>query len=200
MKTIARGAEAVLYINEDGKLVKERVKKGYRLEEIDEALRKRRTRSEAKLLREARRAGVSTPQIISEGGFTIEMDFIEGQKIRDILDGRNAAKLCTLIGECIGKMHSFNIIHGDLTTSNMIFANGKTYFIDFGLGFQSARIEDKASDLRLLRQALESTHHETAEKAWRIILKAYQDNCEDAGRIMKTLQEIEKRGRYAKRD
>mgnify|MGYP001607177659 CR=1 FL=1 len=77
MQLIARGAEAVIYLK-DGKLVKERVKKGYRLEEIDEALRKRRTRSEAKLLREARRAGADTPQITSEGAFTIEMDFING--------------------------------------------------------------------------------------------------------------------------
>ncbi len=199
MKILSRGAEAVIYMKEDGKLLKERVKKGYRLEEIDQALRKRRTRSEAKLLREARRVGMDTPQISGEDVYSIEMEFIEGQKVRDVLDGQNIKEICTKIGASIGKMHSFNIIHGDLTTSNMIFSGKKVYFIDFGLGIQSARTEDKAVDLRLLRQALDSTHHETAEKAWKIILNAYQNNCSDADRVVKTLADIEKRGRYAKR-
>lgn len=199
MQTIARGAEAVLYIGENGNLVKERVSKGYRLREIDEALRKKRTRSEAKLLREARRAGATTPQIISEGAFTIEMDFVDGKKIKDVLDLKNMKGICAKIGESIGKLHSSSIIHGDLTTSNMLLKAGKIYFIDFGLGFHSQRTEDKAVDLRLLKQALDSTHFGVAEKAWRIILKAYQNNCSDAPAAIRALAEIEKRGRYAKR-
>jgi len=199
MQILSRGAEAVIYMKEDGKLLKERVKKGYRLEEIDEALRKKRTRGEAKLLSEARRAGAETPQVSGESAYSIEMEFVEGKTVRDALHGKNVKELCTKIGTSIGKMHSFNIIHGDLTTSNMIFSRGKVYFIDFGLGFQSSRAEDKAIDLRLLRQALESTHHETAEKAWKIILNAYQNNCSDADRVVKTLADIEKRGRYTKR-
>ncbi len=200
MKTIAKGAEAVLFLNDGGNIVKERIKKGYRLNEIDSKLRRQRTRGEAKLLREARRAGVATPQILEEQDYSIEMDFIDGEKVRDALDEKSMKELCSLMGEAIGKMHSFDIVHGDLTTSNMIFSKGKLFFIDFGLGFQSKRTEDKAVDLRLLRQAMESTHYKVAEKAWKILLKAYQNNFSDAGRVLAALKDVEKRGRYAKRD
>ncbi len=198
MEIIAKGAEAAIYRIGDG-IVKERISKGYRLQEIDESLRKKRTRSEARLMREARRAGILVPQITAEDKYKIEMEFIDGNKAMDELDWGNMIKICRLIGESIGKMHSFNIIHGDLTTSNMIVKEGKLYFIDFGLGFQSSRIEDKAVDLRLLKQALQSTHHEIAEKAWKIILKAYQNNCSDASEVIRTLDKIQKRGRYSKR-
>lgn len=199
MKIIARGAEAVIHLGKDGVLVKERLKKGYRIMEIDEALRTKRTRKETKLLREARRAGVLTPSVLKEEKFAFEMEFIEGEKVRDVLNKKTMTAICKEIGESIGKLHSFNIIHGDLTTSNMLLKEGKLYFIDFGLGFQSSRIEDKAVDIHLLREALDSTHWEIAEKAWKIILKAYQINCSDAKRVLDTLGQIEKRGRYAKR-
>jgi len=48
-KVIGRGAEAVLYM-EDGNLVKERIEKGYRIKELDDRLRRRRTRLESKIL------------------------------------------------------------------------------------------------------------------------------------------------------
>ncbi len=200
MKIIARGAEAVLYVSEDGVLVKERIKKGYRLGAIDDNLRRKRTRTESRLLREARRAGANTPQIHEEEAYSIKMEFLKGEKIKDILNEKNMTMLCTEIGESVGKLHSFHIIHGDLTTSNMIFLSGKVFFVDFGLGYQSHRIEDKAVDLHLLRQALESTHFSVAGKAWKIILKAYERNNSDADKVLRTLHAIEKRGRYAKRD
>jgi Kae1-associated kinase Bud32 len=200
MQIIAKGAEAVLFLDENGSLVKERIKKGYRLDAIDGPLRKRRTRSEAKLMREARRAGVLVPQILEERECKIEMEFIEGKKVRDALTDGNLEEICTKIGESAGRLHSFGIIHGDLTTSNMIISAKKLYFIDFGLGFQSKRIEDMAVDLRLLKQALDSTHYNMSEKAWKIILKAYQINCSDASSVIRTLAEIGKRGRYSKRD
>jgi TP53 regulating kinase and related kinases len=198
MKEIARGAEAVIFENEGGHIAKKRVPKKYRLSEIDEKLRARRTRSEAKLMRDARRAQVLVPQIESEGKFEIVMEKIAGRKVRDLPD-QEMLKLCQKIGASIGKMHSFGIIHGDLTTSNMIEKGDQIYFIDFGLGFHSEKIEDKAVDLRLLLQALESTHFRIAQKAWKIILKAYQSNCCDADRTAIVMSSIEKRGRYSKR-
>jgi Kae1-associated kinase Bud32 len=198
MEIIARGAEAVLY-KKGGNLVKERIKKGYRLEAIDTALRKRRTRNEARLIRNARRAGINVPGIEKEDRYSLEMEFLEGKKVLEILDDSNAMKICSKIGESIGKLHSANIIHGDLTTSNMILKEGRVFFIDFGLGQNSMRIEDKATDLHLLKESLDATHFKIAANAWKIILKAYQNNCSDAERVVETLEQIKRRGRYAKR-
>ena len=89
---INQGAEAIL-CKEDDVLIKKRVKKGYRIKEIDEKLRKRRTRSEAKLLREGRRIGIAVPSIMDESDFIIKMDFIDGEKIKDILGKENYHEL-----------------------------------------------------------------------------------------------------------
>ena len=45
----------------------------------------------------------------------------------------------------------------------MIIKENKIYFIDFGLSFFSSRIEDRAVDLHLVKEALQSTHHEYYE-------------------------------------
>ncbi|MBI3190195.1 Kae1-associated serine/threonine protein kinase [archaeon] len=196
MEKIYQGAEAVMY-KDDEVVRKERVKKGYRIEKIDEALRAKRTRLEARLIREARRAGVAVPQVINEEKFALEMEFIDGEKIRDILDKQT--DIAKIIGESIAKLHDCGIIHGDLTTSNMILKDSKVYFIDFGLGFFSQRIEDKATDLHLLREVLESTHFLVADTVWKSVLEAYKSNCHSAEEVIKTLSKIEKRGRYMKR-
>lgn len=191
------GAEAVL--RKEGRLlVKDRIKKGYRIHQLDEKIRKARTKAESKLLREARRAGVLTPHIIDESGYNIKMEFIAGKKVKDILDKNNMAVICRAIGESVAKLHNRDIIHGDLTTSNMILKGDKLYIIDFGLGFFSSRPEDKATDLRLLKQALESTHFSLLPRAWQIILNAYRRHY-PSEEVIKVLQRIEKRGRYKER-
>jgi TP53 regulating kinase-like protein len=195
---IAQGAEAVLS-REDTVLKKDRIKKSYRIKGIDERLRKRRTRAEAKLLRTARRTGVAVPGIVDEADFSIKMDFVEGEKVRDILGRKNCQEIGRKVAKSIAMLHDNDIIHGDLTTSNMILKNNEVYFIDFGLGFHSSRIEDKAVDLYLLHQALASTHFDILEETWETILKVYEENSKEAKKVIKTLGEIEKRGRYRKR-
>lgn len=194
---IAQGAEAILY-RKDGELIKERVKKNYRIQHLDEKLRFRRTRLEANLLREARRVGVATPQVIDVYENTIKMEFISGNRVKEILSFNNYEEIGKKIGLAVAKLHEFNIIHGDLTTSNMILRDDEMYFIDFGLGFHSSKIEDKAVDLYLLFHALESTHWQLLEKVWTVILSAYK-NYKDAERVIKTFHEIKKRGRYVER-
>jgi Kae1-associated kinase Bud32 len=187
------GAEAVIK-KQGNTVVKERVKKSYRLEEIDSSLRKFRTRTEANLIREARRAGVNVPNIIEESEYSIKMELIKGDKVRDIFDG-NFEEISEKIGITVSLLHKNNIIHGDLTTSNMIL-KGDLYLIDFGLGYFSRKTEDKAMDLYLLKGSLESTHFSVLEKAWKIILKSYDFEKEQ---VIKTLSKIEMRGRYKKR-
>ena len=195
---IAQGAEAVLE-KKGNILVKQRVKKNYRIPEIDEKLRKRRTRLEAKLLREAKRAGIPVPQVKEESEFILKMDFINGEKVKDILNPENYEDIGKKIAEEIADIHSNHIIHGDLTTSNMILKDNKIYMIDFGLGFHSQKIEDKAIDLYLLHEALESTHFNVLKKIWKIILETYKESYIEADKVIKTLAEIEKRGRYKER-
>ena len=193
MTIIARGAEAIL--KKEGEfLIKERIRKGYRLPQLDEKLRRSRTKREIELMRIARRSGIKTPQIFSSNENTIKMAFIDGIKVKDILDKK--PQLCKKIGISIANMHKFNIIHGDLTTSNMIFKDDEIYFIDFSLGFQSQKIEDKAIDLYLLFEAITSSHE---ENLWKLILNAYEKNYDKEKKIIKRLLQIEKRGRYRER-
>jgi len=207
MEIIYRGAEAILYtIEQDGEkiLVKERIKKGYRIKEIDEILRKERTRHEAKLLRSARECGVLTPKIfeVDEKECKIKMEFVEGERIKELLNSADKGtieKVCYLIGKSVGKLHSHKIVHGDLTTSNMILKDGKIYFLDFGLGFFSNRVEDFGTDLNLLYEALRSTHFKILDFCWKNIVKGYKEEFEKADQALKKMEEIEKRARYAKR-
>lgn len=199
MKTLFSGAEAVLKLKDGNFLVKERIAKPYRISQLDEALRKKRTRSEAKLLNDARSAGIKTPVVFNIGKFDIEMEYIEGIKLKEILGNMERDKMEKIsfkIGEYAGKLHSFDIIHGDLTTSNFILKGDEMYLIDFGLGFYSKKAEDKAVDLHLLYQALKSTHFNILKDVWEIILKAYAMNYEDANNIIKALEKIRERGRY----
>lgn len=197
MKTLARGAEAEILLNGDIKKI--RNEKKYRNKALDESLRKRRTGIEARLISEARRAGVNAPAVLSHEKFSISMEYIDGKKVKDVLDGGNCANICRKIAESAAKLHSSGIIHGDLTTSNMIIRDGDLYLIDFGLGFRSQRAEDKATDLYLFREILESTHHEIAKTAWNAFLKAYREKNRDE-KVLNALKKIEKRRRYSKGD
>jgi Kae1-associated kinase Bud32 len=165
-RLIKQGAEAKLFLaefDEQKVVIKDRIRKKYRIRQIDEKIRKKRTSLESSLISEARRVGVPTPKIlkIDKKNHKIIMEFIDGKRIKELLqeaDERTIKKICTQIGRMIGKLHSAGIIHGDLTTSNMILKDGRIYFIDFGLGFFSKKIEDQGTDLKLLREALKSTH------------------------------------------
>jgi len=194
-KIIAQGAEAVL-IRKDGKLIKRRVPKAYRHPELDKKIRTRRTRAEAKILEKVSRI-VNVPKIISVKETEIDMEFIEGKKLSEWLDKfplEKAIKICYQLGESIAELHDNDIIHGDLTTSNMILKNDKIYFLDFGLSFHSARIEDKAVDLHLLRQALESKHFKNWSDLFAAVIEGYKKLGNEA--VLLQLKKVESRGRY----
>jgi|WetSurMetagenome_2_1015567.scaffolds.fasta_scaffold70890_2 TP53 regulating kinase and related kinases len=213
-KIIGYGAEAKIILNGD-LIIKDRIKKSYRLKEIDERIRKQRTRAEKKLLEQASRI-INAPNPFPLEEFNkIKMPFIEGKKLSENLNSFPLAKqeeICKTIGEEIAKLHAKDIIHGDLTTSNMILAEDKTnaskqkrgdnlsssfkiYFIDFGLGYISIKIEDKAVDLHLLKQALEAKHFNDWEILFNEVLKGYK-NYKEADKVFERLKAIEKRGRY----
>ncbi|HLD83821.1 MAG TPA: KEOPS complex kinase/ATPase Bud32 [archaeon] len=191
MKKLFTGAEAVVY-EKGGAIIKDRVKKGYRIPQLDSLLRSRRTATEARLLREAKRNGVNVPSTIDEKQYSLVLEKINGKNVKD---SNLTEALAVQIGEALGKLHQAGIIHGDLTTSNMLLAEGKLYIIDFGLSFFSQRDEDKASDLYLLRENLRALGQ---ERAWPGIESSYESRYEGAGKAIKTLLKIEKRRRYSK--
>jgi Kae1-associated kinase Bud32 len=194
-KIIGIGAEAVL-IHKDGKLIKRRVPKGYRHPELDKKIRTRRTRSEAKLLEKVSKI-LNVPKILKTSDFEIDMEFIKGKKLSENLDKmplKEQVKICYQIGESIAELHDNDIIHGDLTTSNMILSGKKIYFIDFGLGFHSSRIEDKAVDLHLLRQALESKHFMHWSDLFSAVTEGYKKVGDES--VLLQLKKVESRGRY----
>ena len=207
-----KGAEAIISerrstdINSTT-IIKERIIKNYRLPQIDAKLRKQRTKSEASLIREAARAGVNVPRIIEENEFSLELENISGKMVKDVIDESNAEEICKKIGMEVALLHKSGIIHGDLTTSNMIVKENELtakpsfqlYLIDFGLGFRSQKPEDMATDLHVLSEALVSTHFFLAKDAWKILLKAYSQNYGESEKVVSSLNNIEKRGRYRDR-
>lgn len=191
MRLIAQGAEAKLFQKKKS-LLKDRVKKSYRISEIDSALRKSRTRREAKILQKLEDLNFPAPRLIkTDTKQKIEMEFVEGPKLRDVFKEKYAEE----IGEKIAILHSNGIIHGDLTTSNMLL-NKEIYFIDFGLSFFSKRVEDKAVDLHLFRQALESKHYKIWKKAFQKFISGYKNNVVGATEILQRLELVESRGRH----
>ncbi|TAL48591.1 Kae1-associated serine/threonine protein kinase [archaeon] len=198
-KVIYRGAESVIYLD-DGNVVKERARKSYRIPEIDEKLRRERTRKEVRLLVDARALGVMTPKIIETGETKITMKHIDGKRVKELLDTSDRstiARTCREIGRLVGRLHSNNIVHGDLTTSNMISTGRDIYFIDFSLGDTSRKIEDKGVDMKLLHEALESTHFKILKTCWDNIIKGYKAEYKDAVKVLEKVDEIERRARYS---
>ena len=196
METIAQGAEAILVMDK-GLLEKKRTQKGYRNKKLDFLIRKHRTRRESKLLQKAKSI-ILVPEVKKTEEFTIKMQYLGKKKISEYLDKfpeKKQDKICKEIGKNISKLHNNNIIHGDLTTSNMILLKNKVYFIDFGLGFHSARIEDRAVDIHLLSQALKSKHFKRWKNLFKSVLKGYK-NYKKYSQVIGQFQKVQVRGRY----
>ena len=184
---------------EDGRIIKNRFAKSYRVKEIDNRLRGFRTRREAKILQKLEAVSFPSPRLIRDDEKeNIIVEKIEGELVRYILEKQDFEKLSKEIGEKIAILHNNSIIHGDLTTSNMILekSKNKIYFIDFGLSFFSEKAEDKAVDLHVLKEALSSKHYRIGDECFKSVLDAYKKEAKDANLVLKRLEAVEKRGRY----
>ncbi len=193
---IYKGAEADLnkihYLGFSA-VEKRRKKKKYRIKQIDERIRKQRTKQEASMMIKARKK-TNTPFIFSIDleKKSITMEYIEGKKAKDFFNEKSNAKIMEKIAEQIRKMHDENIIHGDLTTSNIIIKEKEPFFIDFGLSYTSGKTEDKAVDLLNLKKMMKATHFKNFEHLWKAFEKGYKDS-----EIFKKIKEIEARARYS---
>jgi len=197
---VKKGAEANIYVSKwYGKkaIVKIRVAKPYRHTSMDAQIRRRRTVNEAHMLSVAKISGVPCPFVyfIDPLRCEIVMEFIAGQNAKEIMN----ADLSLQIGKYAGLLHSKNIVHGDLTTSNFIVGN-KLVLLDFGLSFYSQRIEDKAVDVRLIKEVFSSAHYSNYPSLFENFMTGYLDIMDEkpTKKILETVSDIERRGRYAR--
>jgi TP53 regulating kinase-like protein len=206
-KLLKKGAEASLFLADwHGRrvVVKARFPKKYRPAELDERIRSYRTAHEPQLMSEAKKAGVPTPTIflVDMKNAAITMEFVEGKQVKQLLGSISNVQrqeICARIGMLIGKMHKYGVIHGDLTTSNMILnGEGKIFLVDFGLGEKNGELEARGVDLHLMKRALQSTHYQFAEECFEAVMQGYSAvlGVEEAEDVLEKTREIEKRGRY----
>ncbi len=207
MILIKKGAEASIYLGEwFGRKVifKKRHPKKYRIPELDREVQMQRTKHEPQIIHRAKIAGVPTPIIymVDLKEATIIMEFVEGKQVKQILNelsDEDRISLCYKIGKLIGRLHRSGIIHGDLTTSNMILTpHGNIVLIDFGLSELSVELEARGVDIHLMKRALTSTHYKYADECFNAIIRGYEEIMgEDATReVLNKVKEIERRGRY----
>lgn len=200
---LARGAEAEIRRTEflgRPAVEKARLPKAYRLPALDDELRRSRIRMEARLMAEARAAGVAVPVIydIDLVDNRIVMEFLDGPTVKAVLDagGPEAHAAAKEIGRIAGRLHRAGIVHGDLTTSNMVLRDGRIVMIDFSLGGKDDGTEARGVDLHLLKEALTSAH-KNAVAYYRDALAGYRESFgRGAEDVIRKVKEIEGRGRY----
>jgi Kae1-associated kinase Bud32 len=203
VEIIRRGAEAEIRRGTwmDRKvIIKSRVVKGYRHAHLDSELRASRTRNEARLLQEARRLGVPTPVLydIDLENAEIVMQEIVGERVKDALaksTEKETRRICREIGRLAAALHRGGMVHGDLTTSNMILMDDRIWLIDFSLGGRGATLEEMGVDIHLLREAFLSAHSDIFE-LFQEVLDSYEEHFDDASMVLRKVKEIESRGRY----
>lgn len=209
---IKQGAEARLYkgvFNGNSCLVKERFVKNYRLAELDKTLTKSRIKAEQKTVKRCEDAGILVPKLYNvdfndrkiymeyfDKAITAKEFILQCQKQAD--PQQQLDELTRRIGEVVGKFHANNIIHGDLTTSNMLIDGNdddyKLIFIDFGLSSYSTSHEDKGVDLYVLERALLSTHSSLPD-LFESILRHYREANPSSAETVKRFEEVRARGR-----
>lgn len=228
LKILKQGAEARLYIcNYLGKptLIKERFKKNYRHPDLDTSITKERIKNEARSIVRCKTAGVRTPALYLvdfERRRIYMQHFVNSITVKDFIINLKSSTsegdmnvldfYSDKIGEVIRKMHENNIIHGDLTTSNMLLVekspsniednskwlnhdNIELVLIDFGLSFIDSSTEDKGVDLYVLERALISTHNDYPNLFSRIFeaYKSFSKN--NIKEIISKYEEVRARGR-----
>ena len=152
-----------------------------------------------------RKQGIRTPAVyyVDQENRSIYMEYIQdGMLMKDYVnqtlkenDIKRLCGLLQLIGRTVSRMHQEDVVHGDLTTSNMFYhpSCDSITVIDFGLSFVSALTEDKAVDLYVLERAFVSTHP-NAEDLFAELLKAYSEG-KGGKSVVSKLDEVRARGR-----
>ncbi|XP_065162456.1 EKC/KEOPS complex subunit TP53RK-like [Atheta coriaria] len=212
---LKQGAEARIYLSaykDTPCILKERFPKKFRHPELDKQLTRSRIRAEVKALKTCATLGLKTPQVFASDldKRTIHMEFFPfAITAKDYIINGNDEQITWIsqeIGKYLAKMHSNKLVHGDLTTSNVLVYNEaseddfsnteelKIIFIDFGLSQHEASAEDKGVDLYVLERALLSTHS-VADQIFPTILEAYKNEYKNCADAVRKFEEVRARGR-----
>lgn len=206
---IKQGAEARVFESnfvDRRSIIKERFSKKYRHPILDAKLTLKRLNAEARCMTKARRLGVSTPVLYAVDPLlhTLTFEYVKGPSVKEIfLDfgtkgvvEERMEDIARQIGDAIGKLHDGGLIHGDLTTSNMLIQceTNQLVLIDFGLSFTSTLPEDKAVDLYVLERALLSMHSSCGNVMDRI-LASYRKSSKQWSSTFNKLAQVRQRGR-----
>lgn len=221
---ITQGAEGRLYkttylLPDIPCALKYRPPKPWRHPTLDQRLTRHRILAETRILAKCRRDGLRVPAVyaVDESAGWLMLEWIHGGPVRKsineclgkrtegIEDDDELKGLMRRMGSAIGKMHQIGIVHGDLTTSNMMLnppvepqgkslLDGELVIIDLGLASGSTQDEDRAVDLYVLERAFGSTHPR-AECLFPELLDAYSKSFKQAGVVLKRLADVRMRGR-----
>ena len=177
----------------------------YRLPVLDEAIRRQRTLREAEMIHQAKRAGVEAPYLfdVDMPSSTLVMEYVHGARVKDLVGTADEGGLQALFyefGRDAARLHAAGIMHGDLTTANVVRRDEGLVFVDFGLSVHTERLEDHAVDLRLIKETLAGAHAGVAGKAMEALTRGYAAVLGEARSlaVLKQLRSIERRGRYAR--
>jgi Kae1-associated kinase Bud32 len=209
-RPVSRGAEASIHIVEWlglPALRKERETKSYRPKNLDERLKRERTRNEVRLLTEARRLGVRTPIIydVDLPHHRLILEQLPGPTLKELLDASGddpgpVAGPIRSLGKAIGRLHAGGISHGDLTSSNILYpegANAAPALLDLSMGSRNAGVEERGIDLHLVEEDLKALHPK-GEALFRAFLEGYAEgNPGGQVEVRKRAREIRGRVRYA---
>ncbi len=157
------------------------------------------------MLNEAKTAGVEAPFLydVDVRGATLVMEYVEGDRVKDLigsLSAKETEEVFIQFGADAAKLHSAGIMHGDLTTANVVRRGQRMVFMDFGLSIHTSRLEDQAVDLRLIKETLVGAHPGVAPAALEALYRGYAAGV-GSGRaraVLNQLRSVERRGRYAR--
>lgn len=213
------------YLQNPGKyVIKYRPSKPYRHPKVDSSITKSRTVGEVKFMNKLTKIGIRCPSIIlaDYANGIIWMEYI-GTNLPngDVSSFKNwlwyleknnknctddsVRNICFKVGQLIAQLHLNEMIHGDLTSSNILLQDGEPLLIDFGLSSYSGLAEDKAVDMYVLERAITSTHSDYAKEYNQWLLEGYEDmhRSKESGKqaqrklveVLKKLDDVRLRGR-----
>eukprot|EP00884_Botryococcus_braunii_P013574 jgi/Botrbrau1/22217/Bobra.168_1s0048.1 len=205
-KLVAQGAEARVF---EGTflgrptILKQRFNKKYRHPYLDAKLTTSRLKGEVRSIVKARKVGVRTPVVyyVEFEANAIYMEKVPGRSLKELmlsakLSEQERHDLLTEVGRVVAAIHDGGLVHGDLTTSNILVRDSDRalVMIDFGLAYNSTIPEDKAVDLYVLERAFTSAHA-AEDTAFNTVLASYRQHSRNWSSVLNKFAEVRMRGR-----